>query len=262
LRELSAEFDLSPPREELPTHTFVVCSTPRTGSTLLCRLLAQTGTMGLPMEYFNPHLHLRFLRRRFDSEDIATIALAVMCVRATPNGCFGFKAHYDQLAHLGAQRRPNAVFPGLRHVFMTREDLLAQAISYSRALQSGDWTSAGDSSRAARFDKQHILACLDYINSRIRMWETYFSINGIRPLRLSYEQLCADPAGTVEAVCRYVGVEAGKPVDPGATGLGVQRDEVSAAWARRISEAFAGRRFFRHFGQTGLPKVPGRPERN
>jgi LPS sulfotransferase NodH len=262
VRELSEEFDLSPPRESLPAHTYVVCSTPRTGSTLLCRLLAQTGTMGLPMEYFNPHLHLRWLRRRFDSEDIAKIARGVMAVRSTDNGCFGFKAHYDQLAHFGAQRRPHAVFPDLKYVLMTREDLLAQAISYSRALQSGEWTRRNEGSRAAIFDRQHIIACLDYINSRIRMWETYFSVSGIRPLRVSYEQLCADPGKTVDAVCRHAGVDAGTPVDPGVTGLGVQRDEVSADWARRIADAFAGRRFFRHFDQSGLPQVPERPERN
>ena len=260
MQELNAEFDLSPPHQEPPAHTYVVCSTPRTGSTLLCRLLGQTGTMGLPMEYFNPHLHLRFLRRRFGSDDVATIARTLMAVRSTPNGCFGFKAHYDQFARFGAQRRPHFVFPELKYVFVTRDDLLAQAISYSRALLSGEWTRAGEGAQATPFDKQHILACLDYISSRNRMWETYFSVCGIRPMRLGYEQLCADPGGAIDAVCRHVGVEAGMPVDTGATGLCVQRDEVSAEWARQITEAFEGRRFLRRFSLDELPSVPERPK--
>src|SRR4051794_22395246 len=35
-----------------PDRSYLVCATPRSGSTLLCRALAQTGVAGRPEEYF------------------------------------------------------------------------------------------------------------------------------------------------------------------------------------------------------------------
>ena len=35
-----------------PTHTYLICATQRSGSTLLCELLKQTGVAGRPEEYF------------------------------------------------------------------------------------------------------------------------------------------------------------------------------------------------------------------
>ncbi len=35
-----------------PTHPYFVCATPRSGSTLFCEALAETGVAGRPAEYF------------------------------------------------------------------------------------------------------------------------------------------------------------------------------------------------------------------
>src|SRR5215213_3769543 len=35
-----------------PTHSYLICTTPRSGSTLLCELLEGTGVAGRPDEYF------------------------------------------------------------------------------------------------------------------------------------------------------------------------------------------------------------------
>jgi LPS sulfotransferase NodH len=37
---------------EHPTHSYLICTTPRSGSTLLCELLEETGVAGRPDEYF------------------------------------------------------------------------------------------------------------------------------------------------------------------------------------------------------------------
>lgn len=46
-----------------PTRTYLVCATPRSGSTLLCRLLHQTGLAGHPEEYFEALQHSGIPRR-------------------------------------------------------------------------------------------------------------------------------------------------------------------------------------------------------
>ena len=45
-------FDLPTPHS--PRRTYVIASTPRTGSTLLARALWDTGLVGAPKEYLNP----------------------------------------------------------------------------------------------------------------------------------------------------------------------------------------------------------------
>jgi trehalose 2-sulfotransferase len=46
-----------------PTRSYLVCATPRSGSTLLCDLLDQTGVAGHPEEYFEALLHSGLPRR-------------------------------------------------------------------------------------------------------------------------------------------------------------------------------------------------------
>ena len=46
-----------------PTLSYLVCATPRSGSTLLCDLLDQTGVAGHPEEYFEALLHSGLPRR-------------------------------------------------------------------------------------------------------------------------------------------------------------------------------------------------------
>ena len=51
-------------RLQPPRAPYLVCSTPRSGSSLLCDALALTGRMGAPIEYFNPD-HRRALSERW-----------------------------------------------------------------------------------------------------------------------------------------------------------------------------------------------------
>jgi trehalose 2-sulfotransferase len=60
----------------IPTTSYLVCATPRSGSTLLCDLLDQTGVAGHPEEYFEALRHSGVPRRAheyFDRERHANI---------------------------------------------------------------------------------------------------------------------------------------------------------------------------------------------
>jgi LPS sulfotransferase NodH len=45
-------------RAEQPTRSYLICATPRSGSTLLCEALRITGLAGNPDEYFGP-MHVK-----------------------------------------------------------------------------------------------------------------------------------------------------------------------------------------------------------
>src|SRR5947209_13992998 len=94
------EFDL-PLYEGKPRITYMICSTGRSGSTLLCSLLTNTGVMGVPHEYFNLSRHGQFLIKRLKDRADGEIPMeeyfdALVKHRTTPNGVFGIKAHINQ----------------------------------------------------------------------------------------------------------------------------------------------------------------------
>src|SRR3954470_5825583 len=72
----------------LPTRSYLVCATPRSGSTLLCHLLDQTGVAGHPEEYFEDLRHSGRPRRPheyFDPERHANI-IERLAFREMPDG--------------------------------------------------------------------------------------------------------------------------------------------------------------------------------
>lgn len=76
--------------------SYLICGTPRTGSTLLCSLLTSTGVAGRPESYFRePDLN-RWARE--------------FGVRIAPDGTFGYKAFVDGAVRAGST--PNGVFAG------------------------------------------------------------------------------------------------------------------------------------------------------
>ena len=71
-----------------PAHSYLVCATPRSGSTLLCHLLDQTGIAGHPEEYFEALRHSGVPRKPheyFDRERHANI-IERLAFRELPDG--------------------------------------------------------------------------------------------------------------------------------------------------------------------------------
>ena len=90
--------------------------------------------------------------------------------------------------------------------------------------------------RRAFYSSEHIRHCMEYLAAGNARWSLFFAQNGIFPLVVTYEALCADPQAVVDAIGRHVGVpeaSIGKlPVD-----LRVQRNRRTSEWrARFIAE--------------------------
>src|SRR3954464_9749883 len=71
-----------------PTLSYLVCATPRSGSTLLCHLLDRTGLAGHPEEYFEALRHSGLPRRPheyFDPQRHANI-VERLAFREMPDG--------------------------------------------------------------------------------------------------------------------------------------------------------------------------------
>lgn len=207
--------------------SYVICTSPRSGSTLLAEALAATQVAGRPDEFFDVHPHIEaVMRRRFDAEhDPLDVYLAKILNREIgTNGVFGWKAHWHQFEHFwrtllgvpladpGLSRGVFAqVFPNLRYIWLRRRDRLRQAVSYAKAMQTDLWRKfAGDATQkpkaAAAFDKAIVDARIDEIARMDAAWDAFFQRHGIQPQVIWYEDFVADYANTVLGLLRHLEV--------------------------------------------------------
>ncbi len=235
----------------------MLCATPRTGSSLLCSLLASTGVAGRPESYFRePDQHTwagRFgVPVAADGDfDYADFVGGALRFGSTANGVFAARVMWGTMHLLldGLDRRRTArgdlevledAFGPLRFVHLTRRDVVAQAVSWARAEQSGYW-QPGDEARAeVRFDFNLIDSLVSTIHEHNAAWRTWFSSAAVTPLDVSYEALGSDPAGTVSNILTFIGAEPPRgwtPTSPHER----QADALNADWIQRYRGIRLGR---------------------
>jgi LPS sulfotransferase NodH len=227
--------------------TFFVCSTPRTGSTMLGNLLAETGLVGRAGEAFGEPFRRDVVpalsRRGFDDYLVRESAR-----RARGTSTLGFKLHWDQVEvflYLLRLRRGlrgatdgdviAAVFPEPRYVFMTRGDRLAQAVSWWKSMTTGKWIDGESPQGEPRFDAAGIAGRLRQIDAHDEAWRRWFAANRIEPLAVTYEALVADPSGEARRILDFVGID----VPEGFAAVPrteVQADPVNREWIERYRE--------------------------
>jgi trehalose 2-sulfotransferase len=223
------EFERTQPRV-----SYMVCSVPRSGSSLLCELLAGTGVAGAPAEFFHPD-KMAALREGWQTPDLDTYVRELLARKTSPNGVFGVKAHWGQYDPLFAEKDPRTIFPDAHIVFITRRDRLRQSISWVRALQTRKWADQDRPrvERPAVFDADHITRKLGRIEREEKLWESLFARHGITPHRVLYEDLVETQEATVRAVLEWLGVAVPAALELPAPRLGRQADELSDEWAQR-----------------------------
>jgi LPS sulfotransferase NodH len=145
------------------------------------------------------------------------------------------KAHYPQLDAALGGRDPNALFPDLRFVYITRDDRIAQAVSYSKALQTNLWAADHPARNGdAVFSADQIRNLLTTIGDHENAWERFFDRHDVKPLRASYETLVERLEPTVRTVMDFIGIEVPRGFSLAAPTLQKQADEVSEEWVRRF----------------------------
>lgn len=237
-----------------PRRSYLVCTTVRTGSSLLCELLSSTGLAGYPSELFSP-TGRRTHAGMWGTPTVTAYVDELLRRLVTPNGVFGAKlgipALNDLLEHLRAEgdgvsthELLAAAFPGLRYVWISRRDRVRQAVSWERAEQTGLWTHTGTRPPIVvprpRFDAAVIRRRLDAIERDERWWADLFSEAGVEPVRVFYEDLVADGAAAVRRVLQGLGLDGAEPLWLSAPRLRRQADAGSERWVQRYHQAAGG----------------------
>jgi LPS sulfotransferase NodH len=210
---------------------YVLCTTPRSGSNYLCQLLASTGVLGRPLEYFNGAARRRLGWDGYPDDPQAQLAL-VLSEGATANGCYGLKIFPSQADKAQAVDWARAL-PGLAFVHLRRRDLLGQAMSWARGELTGRYRASTPGRSEPVYDPDRIQARLADIVREEARWSLFFARTGREPLRLVYEEVMADPQAAADAVAAAVGVAPAR-CDPSAVDLVIQRDALSEVWRARF----------------------------
>jgi trehalose 2-sulfotransferase len=218
---------------------YAICTEPRSGSVFLCRLLRSTGVLGKPTEYFNADAVRGVRGGPVDYPPDPEAQLAeIPRLGSTPNGVYGLKIFSQQFDLVKSTRWAERL-PSLAFIHLERRDLLGQALSHARAVQTQQWVSSHATNAEATYDRDLINNALALAAREQARWRYYFARNGIAALSLVYEDIVQAPQETVEAVGRLVGLTETPKVDLDQLGdLTIQRDALNDEWrARFLAEA-------------------------
>ena len=132
---------------------YILCATPRTGSTLLCSLLSSTDVLGRPESYFREPDEVAWARRFAlptagqRARNYEALVQAVRAFATAANGVFAARVMWGSIERmvLGLEKPADqtdlAMLEGalgrLTFVHLTRRDVAAQAVSWARAEQTG-----------------------------------------------------------------------------------------------------------------------------
>ena len=212
---------------------YAICTSGRSGSNLLCQYLSSTGLLGHPLEYFNAAGRRMLGLPDYPDEPDKQVD-CIRTVGATRNGIYGVKIFPGQLDVVAKSIRWSERLPGLRFVRLARRDLLGQAISWSRALQTGQWQSTVPARAPAVYDAHQIHQCLRAAASDVARWDVFFARNGVGPAAIVYEELVADPQAAVDRVASLFGLCGVARIAPDKVHLAVQRDATTEEWRARF----------------------------
>jgi LPS sulfotransferase NodH len=103
------------------------------------------------------------------------------------------------------RRHDRQIFPQPRFVYLWRENVVAQAVSWSRAAQTGYYHHWDTAHGEATFDPEQIDALVREALENRAAWRRWFEAYGIEPLPVRFEDLVREKEATALHVPRSSG---------------------------------------------------------
>ena len=255
----------------MPDHptAYLVLASQRSGSTLLVESLRATGVAGEPQEFFqylpttsqSPQPRQWFedvddesILRLLDPLDEGKPDLApsslwrdyIQAVGRTPNGVWGGKLMWNQTpllldrakslpdrsgdGLLSAIRDVVGSDPVLVHVY--RPDVVSQAVSFWRAVQTRVWRGRPDPTRDARaeYHAGAIAHVIRMLRAQEEGWRAWFAEEDVEPIDIDYSHLWRNLTKVVATVLEALGQDPALAPPPV---LERQADQRSDEWVVR-----------------------------
>jgi LPS sulfotransferase NodH len=242
------------PSIALPATTYIIASTMRTGSYLLCEGLEATGIAGHPREIFCPERRAIYCGEWRLPTGVSFSEFVATAVRTgmTDNGVCGMKIHWHHVEPLareaGAAGKTGEVlhqlFPNALYIHLRRRDRRAQAISWFRAKVTNEWWRIADvvdpelTGKKPHLDTAELRFLEMDLERQDRAWGEFFAAQPHRVMTMDYETLAADYRGEVSRALAFLGQDQHRAEEIPSPRLVCQSDEMTREWHRAMDAEF------------------------
>lgn len=227
-------------RSDPANRGYAICTSGRSGSNLFCQYLSSTGMLGNPLEYFNGSGR-RLLGYPEYPDDPSRQIDWILTAGATPNGIYGLKIFPAQAEMVEKSIRWTELLPGLKFVLLKRRDMLGQALSAVRALQTEQWRASMPARGPAMYDGAQIYERLQSAARDYARWDIFFVREAVAPTIIAYEDLLADPQAAVDQVADLFGLRGQARAVAERVDLKIQRDATTEEWRARFLAEYRDR---------------------
>lgn len=206
--------DLPPLQVDAPPvqQKLLICSSPRTISSTLCRYLHAAG-LARPDEYFLNKNMGSFWRgkQRAPSPRLADY-VDMLFAKCSRDGLFASKLHFHQFRDELTNPVGEELFKNATLVHLTRSDVRGQIASHISAALHDTWLDVA----TQRTDPVHqseaerlMLPSFEFLQKEEAGWRAFFAYSGMRPLVVTDQMVVED----VHGVVRRIAAALDRPVD-------------------------------------------------
>jgi LPS sulfotransferase NodH len=234
--------------------SYTIWFSQRTGSTLLCTAIESTRVAGVPREWFNCPPDLLGTYHQANHKELQNY---LWKLGSTDNGVFAinhsfYEPHFTQLIET-LQKFPSCpstaikrtdvwseVFPNHQHIFMTRRNKVRLAVSWWRAIQSGEWhVPVNEQRKTIDLSNAYSFDAINHLYNECSMREAgiqeFFAEGGITPLNIFYEDFSQDYEGTIRKILDYLEIDS-QSVTIAPPAFIKTADTISEEWIQRFRE--------------------------
>jgi len=239
---------------DVPAVTYIIASTMRTGSYLLCEGLEATGRAGHPREIFCPERRENYAGQWQLPRDIGFVDFLREAIQksTTENGVLGMKIHAHHVEPLAREcgvtdepwRVLRQLFPGAKYIHLRRRNRRAQAISWYRAEITNEWwriTGVEDwdlTGKQPEFNAAEIRRMEIELGRQQRDWDEFFAAQLVEVMTMDYETLAMDYRGEVTRALEFIGEDPELAKALPEPRMVRQSDSVTEDWQRRMDAEF------------------------
>lgn len=239
-----------------PQQSYRIWFSPRSGSTLLCKGLEETGIAGKPGEFFTL-FEFNSLREKYKVETYPDLKRKLWQEGTSANGVFGIKIVNDQkvfdeiyslktkLDHRDSPEYDfmDEIFPKCKDIYLTRRNKIRQAVSWWKAIKDEVWHIEPGQNKQLHgqefYQKNYDFAALKQLFKEAILHECsiqeHFTKLGIIPLTIVYEDMVKDFEGTIKKILTYLELD-NKELRIEEMYYTKTADSESEKWVQRFSE--------------------------
>ncbi|MFK7923609.1 MAG: Stf0 family sulfotransferase [Bacteroidia bacterium] len=243
-----------------PIRSYRIWFTQRSGSTLLCKALEQTGIAGKPGELLVPMGDEKNLQDKYQVDTYQALRSKIWERGTSANGIFGVKdplhgerylQKFIEICYLQGlipidnhESIWSDLFPNCQHIYLTRRNKIRQAVSWWKAIQDSVWhleEGAEHRNEEAFYEEKYDADALTHLFKESVLMEcatqAYFDQHKIVPYTVVYEDLIADYESTIRGILDYLKLDH-KSIEIKAPYYHKTADELSERWVDRFRQDF------------------------